>query len=331
MASVIFNGKTYSGNDGMARLVDETTDTLGRPVDEKIKPLVLAFLSSEIMTVGSCEGHLDHGLPYPWVDFQSASNNRVRGLVSRYNGVCGEGLGWSIKTWDEGNLIRIYPINRSLPLAELQKSVSDLSEWMLARPQRRTTKVPAVVEIVHKVEATHKVITENDPFVIWCAGFFDGEGSISIISKPPRNVSVEYHVNVTLTQNNEEVLREVQRRFGGSVYGPWKTDKNPLKRQWVACRQKAHEFLLAIRPHLRVKAKQADLAIEFQNKKWEFGPQNQWTVSHGEEVWAAYKADLQRLNAANKLNGVPKGGPKRKYADLKTRTLMEQGEVQCTL
>lgn len=48
--------------------VEQIADELGKPVDEAIKESVVAFLASGFSTTGSCEGHLDHGTPYPWVE-----------------------------------------------------------------------------------------------------------------------------------------------------------------------------------------------------------------------------------------------------------------------
>src|SRR5574337_784377 len=49
-------------------LVDRIIDGLGKHVDRGIKETVTAFMVHDIPTNASCEGHLDHGLPYPWID-----------------------------------------------------------------------------------------------------------------------------------------------------------------------------------------------------------------------------------------------------------------------
>lgn len=48
--------------------VEKITDSLGKGIDEKIKETVAAFLAHGFTTSASCEGHIDHGLPYPWVE-----------------------------------------------------------------------------------------------------------------------------------------------------------------------------------------------------------------------------------------------------------------------
>ena len=327
------NGKRYSGKDEISCLVDEIKDGLGMPVDDGIKPLVVGFLCAEVLTTASCEGHTGHGLPYPWVDIPIKYEGRVIAFERRFNRYRPPEKRWSVKMSQCGEFFRIYPRNRGLPLAEMQQSAREFGEWLVTRPQRKFAKpnIKVAQEIPREAETDVGASIIADPFTVWCAGFFDGEGSVSIAAKPPRRgvgVSVQYFVVVTLTQNNERVLLDVKERFGGCVHGPY--GPNPNRRQWIASRQQAHSFLLAVRPYLRVKAKQADVAIEFQNKKWAFGQQNQWTVAYGEEVWRGYKNEIEKLNCANNLNGQPKGRPKRQLADIRTRTPVALGETPCT-
>ncbi len=47
-----------------------TVDKLGKPIDTGILETVAVINMLGIETRASCEGHLDWGLPYPWVDLQ---------------------------------------------------------------------------------------------------------------------------------------------------------------------------------------------------------------------------------------------------------------------
>ncbi len=51
--------------------VDLLTDGLNKPVDKGIKPIVIALRYLGFNTTGSCEGHMNWGYPYPWVDIDS--------------------------------------------------------------------------------------------------------------------------------------------------------------------------------------------------------------------------------------------------------------------
>lgn len=49
----------------------QMTDAMGCPIDEGILETVVVFRLLDIPTCQSCEGHLNEGLPYPWVDFET--------------------------------------------------------------------------------------------------------------------------------------------------------------------------------------------------------------------------------------------------------------------
>jgi len=51
----------------MENYVEELRDSIGMPVDQGIKKLVIALNLLNYPTTQSCEGHLYHGRSYPWV------------------------------------------------------------------------------------------------------------------------------------------------------------------------------------------------------------------------------------------------------------------------
>lgn len=48
--------------------LEETTDYLGHKIDEGIKEMVIALDMNNLPTHNSCEGHINHGFPYPFVE-----------------------------------------------------------------------------------------------------------------------------------------------------------------------------------------------------------------------------------------------------------------------
>jgi len=65
--------------DDISRQVDNLTDTLGLPVDTKIKQVVVGLNSLGIYTYSSCEGHcdIDH-ISFPYVGSQMPSRPKYR-------------------------------------------------------------------------------------------------------------------------------------------------------------------------------------------------------------------------------------------------------------
>lgn len=106
--------------------------------------------------------------------------------------------------------------------------------------------------------------SEND--LHWMAGFFDGEGSISI-ARMKRGHGHRYRLYVDVCQTNPRLLH-LFLRFGGTVHARRETARCKRIFAWRIGGSKACEFLKMIMPHLKHARKQevARLAIEFQEK-----------------------------------------------------------------
>ena len=102
----------------------------------------------------------------------------------------------------------------------------------------------------------------GDQFVVWCAGFFDGEGSVSIVKS---NGGASFALHVTITQNVREVLERIETRFGGTIH--LKHDNGlatgPVW-EWFGCGATAVPLLTSIQPFLLRKRDEVDVALEFQ-------------------------------------------------------------------
>lgn len=66
--------------------VERFTDRLGSTVDEGIFETVVVLNLLELHTFQSCEGHLDHGCPYPWVTI--IDPERTREVDRKWLAVC---------------------------------------------------------------------------------------------------------------------------------------------------------------------------------------------------------------------------------------------------
>lgn len=107
----------------------------------------------------------------------------------------------------------------------------------------------------------------------WAAGFIDGDGFITIQNRKTIVNGKEYssqYLRVGACQAREDVLKELQSLFGGSIKeknsGP-NREKYNRKKQWVwsLSTNQALEALKQLVPFLIHKKEVALLAIEFQN------------------------------------------------------------------
>jgi hypothetical protein len=63
-------------NDAVEKF-SKVTDKLGKPIDQGIFETVICLNLLGVVTRQSCEGHLEWGLPYPWVDFDKEEQQRL--------------------------------------------------------------------------------------------------------------------------------------------------------------------------------------------------------------------------------------------------------------
>src|SRR3990167_3559029 len=103
----------------------------------------------------------------------------------------------------------------------------------------------------------------------YTAGFLDGEGCIRISKRNPRNGRrISYNLSVVIYQKDGEIMDWLYGNFGGMVYLKNKGDKSDnWIYEWRVTEVKAYQFLKTLLPFLKYKKKQAELAIQFQQRR----------------------------------------------------------------
>jgi len=112
----------------------------------------------------------------------------------------------------------------------------------------------------------------------YIAGFFDADGSVCITKwQNKKSGSWQHAVYVRVAGTKLDVIEHLnstfspQRKISISMYKTFKREKSFECYSWGCAGRNALEFLELIEPHLILKKKQAQLAIEFQNKKMSDG------------------------------------------------------------
>ncbi|GCE14804.1 hypothetical protein [Tengunoibacter tsumagoiensis] len=67
-----------TGWNKQASQLASVTDLTGKSIDPGILETVIALNLLGVETTSSCEGHLDHGTPAPWVDFHAVGTEEIR-------------------------------------------------------------------------------------------------------------------------------------------------------------------------------------------------------------------------------------------------------------
>lgn len=132
----------------------------------------------------------------------------------------------------------------------------------------------------------------------WAAGFFDGEGYVTIGKRKSvvnGKIYESLYLRVGINHVAPEPLTKMHELFGGAIEYTAKVAGNRKPRyRWVVNTKKAQEVLVQLLPYMRNKNKVAVLGIEFQNcmasTKTKLTPEQV-------DVRDKYRVELMRLNA----------------------------------
>lgn len=95
----------------------------------------------------------------------------------------------------------------------------------------------------------------------YLAGFFDGEGSINILTRKRKNWNTEYQLTVAIGQKDGATLDWLKENYGGNVY----LVKRDGSFYWACSNRAAQNFLQQLLPYLKYKKPQAELALTYFN------------------------------------------------------------------
>lgn len=103
----------------------------------------------------------------------------------------------------------------------------------------------------------------------YVAGIIDGEGYISLKSNGKYSDGKKrYAIVIKVTNTDQELINFLYLTFGGHTFHV--TPRNPRHNEswiWEACSLKAYNVIKVILPYLRIKKPQAQLAIEYQERR----------------------------------------------------------------
>ena len=145
----------------------------------------------------------------------------------------------------------------------------------------------------------------------YTAGIIDGEGCITIEkhknSGNQANVSgYTYVLQVSVLMANKWICYWLQEGFEGNVRRHvYRTQKHCEQWRWRVCSKLAYNFLIKIKPYLKLKQDQAELGLRFQKKKssrhyGRYNPktkiETQQEMSNYEEIKRLHHVGLEEYN-----------------------------------
>jgi len=139
----------------------------------------------------------------------------------------------------------------------------------------------------------------------YIAGFFDGEGCISfhIVGKNKKYRGGRghcYSVVCNLTNNHIDALIHIQNLVGGKIYKKFKSKPAHSDGYILSftSRESARDFLVTIKDYLIIKKKQADIAVEYLNRRLQKAPTSGTNIKIDEEEFQMIRG-VRNLNSIN--------------------------------
>ncbi len=153
-------------------------------------------------------------------------------------------------------------------------------------------------------------------WIIWAAGFFDGEGCITIrkdvkrCEKRKRGLYANYFLLMTINHKSREALDKLKELFGGHLIS-FKLKGNLYWRLTMGS-ENAAEMMRTLLPYLLVKRQTAETCIRFQEdlKQWYEKYTHQ---GYPDWVSAAREAYFQQVKVFNARNKPVEGAPNLQY------------------
>ena len=111
--------------------------------------------------------------------------------------------------------------------------------------------------------------TASDIDLAYSAGFFDGEGSISIAPKRRKGCAPEemaFGLTLQVSQLDPRPLKFLSDRFGGAVCVKSALGHTHLMHDWRITGARAERFLRAVLPYLIHKKEQAEVALKYRDQ-----------------------------------------------------------------
>lgn len=161
-------------------------------------------------------------------------------------------------------------LNKEYLKAELEKgkSIRQIAKHLgvshkYVHNRRKKWDIPLTPEMIAARFREQDNISETE--LAYAAGLIDGEGCIRIAKLSPRSCVKEgqYGLTVNCSNTHYGVLEWIKELFGGHITGKPRSEKHSLCWCWMISGKRAADFLLLIEPYMKIKKREAQIAMMF--------------------------------------------------------------------
>src|SRR3990167_8103103 len=143
----------------------------------------------------------------------------------------------------------------------------------------------------------------------YIAGLFDGEGSISLAKLGHHIWSKrsDFSLLIRIHNTRKDVLNWVAQVAGGKVYTASNHPPNGFNKvyQWLITGPTGVALLIKLKPFIKIKNRQIDIAIAFQQTKERVGAKRQFRHGVPTEITQKRLALYEQLKITNRKGTTP--------------------------
>ena len=136
-----------------------------------------------------------------------------------------------------------------------------LSNFTILKWRRKHNLEPQTIEKFCKSEFEFKGSEED---LIYLAGFFDGEGCVSITKSKNRKTGFIYAPRISIVNTNKSIMVWINSLINGGVQKRYSKGNNKTKLEWQLTRLKdILKFTQLFKPYVKVKKRQLEVMEKF--------------------------------------------------------------------
>lgn len=143
----------------------------------------------------------------------------------------------------------------------------------------------------------------------YIAGLFDGEGSISLarLGHKVWSKRSDFSLTVRIHNTRKDVLEWVSQTVGGKVYVASNHPPNGYNKvyQWLMTGPTSIKLLIQLKPFIKIKNQQIEVAIAFQQTKEIVGAKRQFRKGVPQDITEQRFALYEQLKALNRKGTTP--------------------------
>lgn len=210
----------------------------------------------------------------------------------------------------QAELALFFQKNRSRPVTpaelcwrnEIRRELHRLNGSKRRKRNALSQEILDVGAAPRKKQWPRETRSKGNPTLAYLAGLFDAEGCVTVgLLKQKARRQPLHRLFCKISMTDRAGPEMFLARFGGEIQKPERRKGRQPMHRWRIDANKAADFLEEIRPFMRIKHQQADLALELQRDWIRSNPTTHTELERRERI----RQEISALNGIKKIQAFP--------------------------